>query len=159
MVNSIPWNQNQIKIFGKNFLEPRLTQFYGPAYSYSNVHWPKKPFPSVLKPLLENMNNYCGFEFNAALLNYYRNGTDSMGWHSDNEKEMDQSCIASLSLGATRKFKLRLKEDHSTQKEFLLENNSLLIMRYFQERWQHSIPKTTKNIEARINITFRKILS
>ena len=151
------WSQKQIKVFGKTHNEPRLTAWFGPEYSYSSITWKSVPFPELLKPALAKISETADFEFNAALFNYYGDGADSMGWHSDDEKEMDSSCIASISLGESRRFLLRKKQDHQQKKEFLLKNNDLLLMKNIQENWQHSIPKTSRSLTGRINITFRRI--
>lgn len=159
LVQQISWRQNEIKIFGKLHKEPRLTQWFGPPYSYSSIHWPEKEMPEILRPLLRQTEQACNFKFNAALLNLYRDGSDSMGWHSDDEPEIDHTCIASISFGATRKFKVRKKNDPTVKKDFSLNHGSLLIMKNAQFDWQHSVPKTRKNLEPRLNITFRRILT
>ncbi|MFK7756586.1 MAG: alpha-ketoglutarate-dependent dioxygenase AlkB [Flavobacteriales bacterium] len=153
----VDWRQNDITIFGKTYPEPRLTAWYGPPYKYSSIQWEAQDMPEFLKALQRETEQLCNFSFNAALLNYYRDGQDSMGWHSDDEKEIDQSCIASLSFGASRKLKFRLKSDHSVKEELILTHGSLLIMNDYQELWQHSIPKTKRVSEPRLNITFRRV--
>ena len=158
LVKEVNWQQNQIKVFGKTHLEPRLTQWFGPPYSYSSISWPAKEIPEFLAVLQRETEELCKFKFNAALLNYYRDGNDSMGWHSDDEKEIDQSCIASLSFGAVRKFKVRKKKDHGVKQDFILNHGSALIMKNAQELWQHSVPKSRKVVDPRLNITFRRIL-
>jgi alkylated DNA repair dioxygenase AlkB len=110
----------------------------------------------VIKTKLEQIS---GSEFNSCLLNFYHDGSDGMGWHSDDEKELDaQAPIASLSLGAKRKFAFRHKKDKTTTPLFL-ENGSALIMHApTQEYWQHSLLKTKTSTTPRINLTFRKII-
>jgi alkylated DNA repair dioxygenase AlkB len=153
----VEWRQNSIRIFGNVLPEPRLTAWYGLEYRYSNIQWPEREFPSFLIPLKEEVERHCNFEFNSVLLNLYRDGQDSMGWHRDNEPEMDQSVIASVSFGASRKFKL--KERKGTEKmDVLLESGSLLIMNDLQENWLHAIPKTKLCASPRINLTFRRIM-
>lgn len=156
--HQVDWTQNTIKIFGKEHLEPRLTAWFGPAYKYSSIQWNEKPMPDFLAKLTREVEEYANYEFNAALLNFYRDGQDSMGWHSDDEPEIDQTCIASLSIGASRKFKLRNKTNHDEQREFVLEHGSLLLMNDYQKDWQHAVPKTKKVNEPRINITFRNVM-
>tara|TARA_B100000795_G_scaffold112639_1_gene83513 strand:- start:15030 stop:15578 length:549 start_codon:yes stop_codon:yes gene_type:complete len=151
------WKQNQLKLFGRTHNEPRLTAWFGPKYSYSSITWESSPFPEFLKMALDKVSDAADFNFNAALINYYRDGSDSMGWHSDDEKEIDQSCIASLSFGEERRFLLRNKQGLKLKKEFLLKDNDLLLMNNLQKNWQHSIPKTTRPLSGRINITFRRI--
>lgn len=153
---NIDWKQNHIHIFGKQHLEPRLTQWFGPPYRYSSIQWAANPFPTDLEILRKRLSLELDFDFNAVLLNYYRSGADGMGWHSDNEKEMNAELIASISLGAARKICFRSKI--SGQKmEFILPINSLLVMKNFQLNWQHSIPKSKKQLPPRINLTFRNI--
>ncbi len=156
---TIPWRQNRIKIFGKEHLEPRLTAWCGPAYKYSSIQWPETPFNEILKPALEKLRTDLNFAFNSVLLNYYRNGQDSMGWHSDNEPELDDSCIASLSFGGERRMVFRHKNNHTNKQEILLKDGYLLVMRNYQNNWQHSIPKSKKMNEPRINLTFRRIIT
>ena len=95
---SLPWQQNTIRVFGKEHLEPRLTCYFGPAYTYSNVHWKANELPPILFQLKKEIEHLAQAEFNAVLCNYYRDGQDSMGWHIDNEKEMDSSVIASVGI-------------------------------------------------------------
>jgi len=153
----INWRQNQIKIFGKTYDEPRLTAWFGPAYKYSSIRWESRPFPPQLSKLLHDVSVACAFPFNAVLCNFYRDGNDAMGWHADNEPEINTSCIASLSLGASRTmfFKSRHNEEKITIE---LHNKTLLVIENMQENWLHAIPKRKKITEARINLTFRQIL-
>lgn len=156
LLQQVNWRQNTIRVFGKNHLEPRLTAWYGPPYRYSSIQWDALPIPLFLQPLHRKVCEIAQRPFNAVLLNLYRDGNDSMGWHSDNEPEMETSCIASLSLGASRKMAFR----HISTGEKLsitLSHNSLLLMEYFQDQWQHSIPKTKSALTPRINLTFRLI--
>lgn len=153
---SIPWQQNRIRIFGKDYPEPRLTAWFGPAYTYSGIQWPASAMPDFLSEMAIKLTDFTGFEFNAVLANYYRNGRDSMGWHRDNEPEMDTSLIASLSFGASRIFKIRERASRRTH-SLELENASLLLMRDMQDDWEHAIMKTTKETGPRINLTFRRI--
>jgi len=92
--SQVNWRQNNITIFGKTHPEPRLTAWYGPPYKYSSIQWEAQKMPGFLEALQRETEHHCNFKFNAALLNYYRNGQDSMGWHSDDEPEIDQTCIA-----------------------------------------------------------------
>ncbi len=154
---SLPWQQNTIRVFGKEHLEPRLTCYFGPAYSYSNVHWKANEFPPTLFQLKQEIEDLAQAEFNAVLCNYYRDGQDSMGWHSDNEKEMDSTMIASVSIGGERVIKFKSRGDKKTL-SFSLPHGSLLLMENFQTNWQHAIGKV-KSASPRINFTFRKIYS
>lgn len=156
LLTSIEWQHNKIRVFGKEYLEPRLTAWYGPPYKYSNIQWPEKSIPECLLGLKTMVEEFAEAQFNSVLLNYYRDGKDSMGWHSDNEPEMDQSIIASVSLGATRTIRFRNKTTDETM-NIELKNGSVLLMKNFQENWQHAIPKREKVMEPRLNLTFRKI--
>jgi len=152
---SLPWQQNTIRVFGKEHLEPRLTCYFGPAYTYSNVHWKANELPPILFQLKQKIEHLAQAEFNAVLCNYYRDGQDSMGWHSDNEKEMDAAVIASVSIGGERVIKFRSRKDEK-KLAFNLPHGSLLLMNNFQDNWQHSIGKV-KSASPRINFTFRKM--
>ncbi|MEO0405037.1 MAG: alpha-ketoglutarate-dependent dioxygenase AlkB, partial [Bacteroidota bacterium] len=148
---------NSIKVFGKEYQEPRLTEYYGPPYQYSSIAWPEQEIPNWLSPLKLQLCELSQFSFNSVLLNYYRDGQDSMGWHRDNEKEMDSSVIASLSFGAERIFKIRHRDSKKTI-NIPLKNGDVLIMRDLQEDHEHSIPKTKKVLDPRINLTFRRMI-
>lgn len=156
-----PWQQDHITVFGKTHLQPRLTALYGnKEYSYSNITMSPSPFTKtlyLLKTLIEDLSKET---FNVCLLNLYRNGNDSNGWHSDDEKSLGVNpVIASLSLGATRSFHLKHKNDNNQKHKLLLTHNSLLIMKgETQHYWKHQIPKTKKLVTERINITFRNII-
>jgi alkylated DNA repair dioxygenase AlkB len=158
----IEWQQGNIKIFGKIIKEPRLTAWYGEkAYTYSGKLNHPKPWNPLLMELKNEVEHYTKIEFNSVLLNYYRNGADSMGWHSDDENELgEMPFICSLSFGSERKFQIRTKFDKKIYQSLLLGNGSLLMMQNdFQQNYQHQVPKTTKKIGERINLTFRKILT
>lgn len=162
LLENTPWQQDEITVYGKKHLQPRLTALYGnegKPYSYSNItmqphHWTITL--QKIKSLIENISNT---NFTTVLLNYYRNGSDSNGWHADNEKELGKNpVIASLSLGAERSFHLKHNTDVNQKKNIILEDGSLLLMKgTTQHFWKHQIPKTTKTIGSRINLTFRVI--
>lgn len=158
----VNWQQQQLRIFGKTHDIPRLTAFYGEnglGYSYSCVKHDATPWHPTLLEMKEQVEAEASCTFNVALLNLYRSGADSVGWHSDDEKELGENpIIASVSLGGPRKFQLRTTSDHSMRHEIMLEHGSLIIMKgNSQHRWQHQIPKSSEVEMARINITFRKI--
>lgn len=157
-----PWQQQSVKIFGKWIPEPRLTCFYGDAgknYEYSGLRLEPLAWTPALLQLKNLAESYSGTLFNVALLNYYRDWKDSMGWHRDNEPELGtEPIIASFSLGAARKFSLRNFADKSVIQSIILEPGSLLVMGgKIQSCWEHCVPKTSK-AEERINITFRRII-
>lgn len=151
------WSQNDIRVFGQWHKEPRLTAWWGPAYAYASVQWPARPLTGAIADLAKDVGKAAGFDFNAVLVNGYRDGQDAMGWHRDNEREIDTSCIASLSLGASRTFKIR---DRRTKKVMNLElkHGDLLVMEHLQDVHEHSVPKRTKVHEPRLNFTFRRLV-
>lgn len=159
---SVPWQQDDITVFGKTYAQPRLTALFGnngKAYSYSNITMFPHIFKGELLDIKKKVDEEIGEVFTTCLLNLYRDGRDSNGWHADDEKELGQDpTIASISLGHERYFHLRHKNDKSLRHKMLLEHGSLLLMRGgTQHFWQHQIPKTSKNIGERINLTFRII--
>jgi len=157
---SVPWQQDDIKVFGKVYPQPRLTAFYGhgqKTYSYANITMNTRPFSKELLDIKTLIKNKAEVEFNACLLNLYRNGKDSNGWHSDDEKELGENpVIASISLGQDRFFHIRHKKHKELKHKLLLQHGSLLLMRgETQHHWHHQLPKTAKHIGERINLTFR----
>jgi len=161
--NNISWKQEQVKVFGKWYLQPRLTAFYAKntkSYSYSSLKLEPLPFSLELLSIKENIENHIQLKFTSCLANLYRDGKDSNGWHADDEKELGENpVIASLSLGEARFFKFRNKENHLLKEKILLEPGSLLIMKgATQHFWQHQLPKTQKKVGERINLTFRILL-
>lgn len=160
--DEIAWRQDQIKLFGKTHLIPRLQAFQsepGIQYRYSGLSLNGDNWHPALNELRNQMYDLCGHHFNACLLNLYRDGKDSMGWHADDEPELGLNpVIASISLGQTRRFLLRRKDDHAQKHELKLTHGSLLIMAgSLQHHWQHSIPRSAPVQDARINLTFRQI--
>jgi alkylated DNA repair dioxygenase AlkB len=153
-----PWKQEKGS-FGRPF--PRLTAYYadeGVSYTYSGVTHPALSWPDYLVAIRRRIKQAAGAPMNSLLLNYYRTGDDSMGFHSDDEPELGVNpVVPSLSLGATRQFVLR----HGRTKEritYELTHGSLLVMAgTTQHNWQHTIPKTRKPVGERINLTFRNI--
>jgi len=157
-----PWQQDTIKLFGKEHLQPRLTALYGnneKAYSYSSVTMQPLTFSPELLKIKTALEKIALCSFTSCLLNYYRDGSDSNGWHADNEKELGKNpIIASLSLGAERYFHLRHNKLKEERRKILLTSGSLLLMQgETQHFWKHQIPKTKKLIAPRINLTFRII--
>ncbi|MEM8846000.1 MAG: alpha-ketoglutarate-dependent dioxygenase AlkB [Bacteroidota bacterium] len=157
-----PWQQDDIKVFGKVYAQPRLTALYGnngKSYSYSNITMKAHPFTKELQQLKDLVDQEAAAAFTTCLLNLYRDGKDSNGWHADDEKELGQNpIIASISLGAGRFFHLRHKSDKNLKHKILLEHGSLLLMKgETQHFWQHQIAKTAKKVDERINLTFRII--
>lgn len=163
LTSTINWKHEHITLFGKEVLQPRLTALYGDkgiSYTYSHREMEANVWTSELSILKQMLEKFCDSEFNCVLLNYYRNGNDSMGWHRDNEKSLGVNpTIASLSFGAERLFEFRNYSNKKEKVKITLANGSLLIMKNkTQELYEHQVPKTKKNLETRINLTFRKIL-
>ena len=157
-----PWQQDDIKVFGKVYAQPRLTALYGinqKTYSYSNIEMTPHALTPTLSDLKQKVDQTCEVNFTTMLLNYYRDGKDSNGWHADNEKELGKNpIIASLSFGEERFFHLKHRTDKTLKHKLLLQHGSLLLMKgETQHKWLHQIPKTAKQIQGRINITFRII--
>lgn len=162
LLDNTDWQQDTITVYGKTHLTPRLTRWVGEPwmdYTYSNHTMKACSWEPLLLSIKQQIENATGESFNSVLLNYYRDGKDSNGWHSDDEPELgEQPVIASLSLGAPRAFHLRHKRDKSLRHNMTLEHGSLLMMRgKTQACWQHHIPKRAK-AEGRLNLTFRTIV-
>ena len=163
LLTTVPWKNDVVIICGKRIVTARQVAWYGDSrYSYTYSGTPKIALPWTrelldLKTLVEDKAQ-CSF--NSCLCNLYHDGSEGMGWHSDDEKALGQgTAIGSLSLGAQRKFYLRHKKKDRLQVSMELENGSLLVMRgATQKFWQHSVPKTAKLIAPRINLTFRTIV-
>ena len=162
LLRKTPWQQDDIKVFGKVYQQPRLTAFYADnrkAYSYSNIQMEPFEFNQVLKEIKGAVEEICDIRFSSCLLNLYRNGMDSNGWHADDEKELGiNPVIASVSLGAERVFNLKHRRNKAWKHKLTLEHGSLLLMKgSTQHNWLHQIPKTKKDVGKRINLTFRII--
>lgn len=162
LLNEIPWQLDNITIFGKTHPQPRLTALFGnegKPYSYSNIVMQPHPWNPILMFIKTEIETICDENFTTVLLNLYRDGRDSNGWHADNEKELGRNpVIASVSFGAERSFHLKHNSIPDAKQKITLENGSLLLMKgETQHFWKHQIPKTTKPIGSRINLTFRII--
>lgn len=160
---TISWQQDDIKVFGKTYKQPRLTALYAnnnKPYAYSNITMTPLPFTDELKRIKTDVEKTAEHQFTSVLLNLYRNGNDSNGWHADNEKELGKNpVIASLSFGAPRAFHFKHRQLKDEKHKLILEHGSLLIMKgEMQHYWLHQIPKTKKVIGERINLTFRTIV-
>jgi alkylated DNA repair dioxygenase AlkB len=159
--NNVEWKQESMNMYGKQLNFPRLTAWYGDndkPYSFSGIKLSPQPWNEELLEIKNRIEPKASVTFNSVLLNRYRNGNDSISWHTDAEKELGRNpIIASVNFGATRKFQLR----HIYTKEKLeieLAHGSLLIMQgELQHFWQHQVPKTKELKTERINLTFRVI--
>ena len=159
--NNTPWEQNFIRLFGKDVSEPRLSAWHAEAnlpYTYSGVPRTPHPWKEPLSTLRTACEAHTGQSFNGALLNLYRTGLDAMGWHSDDEAVNGPNpVIASISLGAERRFDFRHKQSREMI-SVVLPHGSLLVMSgACQTFWLHRIAKTTRQTEPRINVTFRTL--
>lgn len=162
LLEQTPWQQDKITVYGKTHLQPRLTALYGnegKPYSYSNIKMLPHHWTFLLQKIKFHIESISNVSFTTVLLNYYRNGSDSNGWHADDEKELGTNpIIASVSFGANRTFQLKHHLNKNLKKSIVLEHGSLLIMKgTTQHFWKHQIPKTAKLIGPRINLTFRVI--
>ena len=162
LIDSIAWRQEQITVYGKSYLQPRLSAWHGElSYSYSGITMKPLPWTQTLMRIKECVEDLLAYEFNSVLLNLYRDHNDSMGMHSDNERELgERPMIASLSLGEERTFLLK----HKTRKDLKtiklpLPTGSLLLMKgSTQTHWNHGIAKEKRPCGPRVNLTFRRIL-
>jgi len=162
LITEVPWQQRTVTMYGKEILMPRLTAWYGDnnkTYSFSGTKFDPVAWTNELKELKEKIEILTKLPFNSVLLNYYRDGNDSVAWHSDDETELGVNPnIASLSIGQSRTFEFRHKKDHHKKYSLALEDGSLLIMKGdLQHHWEHRIPKSEAHKLPRINLTFRSI--
>lgn len=159
LLRDTPWRHETVVVYGKRHLQPRLTAWYGEAgYTYSGLRLAPMPLTPLLAELRGAVEAATGQRYNSVLLNYYRDGADSMGMHSDDEPELGpRPAIASLSYGATRTFILRHKQSKRTLKFALADGNLLLMAGVLQQHWLHGINKTAKPTGPRLNLTFRYI--
>jgi alkylated DNA repair dioxygenase AlkB len=159
---SVSWQSREIRIAGKSVAEPRLTAWVGDpeaVYTYSGRRNVPEPWSDVLGELRRRISLAACEDMNSVLCNLYRDGHDSMGFHADKERELgDNPVIASLSLGATRRFQLRHRSDATARLDLDLESGSLLVMRgTLQHHFRHAVPKQPAVREPRINLTFRRV--
>lgn len=158
---TLAWQQDYITLFGQTHKVPRLQVWMGDSdahYQYSGLALSPQPWSPTVQAIKQSIEKRCHHHFNSVLINLYRDGQDSNGWHSDDEPELgDNPVIASLSLGATRRFRLRHKYQKAQAPCSLdLSHGSLLLMAgTTQQYWQHCLTKTTRRVGPRINLTFR----
>jgi alkylated DNA repair dioxygenase AlkB len=156
------WRQEQIKLYGKLIDLPRRTAWYGDegrSYTYSGITVTPNPWMPVLLEIKKEIEIVSGVIFNSVLLNLYRTERDSVAWHSDDEPELGRNpVIGSVSFGATRRFQFKHKRDKAPRQKIDLPHGSYLLMKGLtQHSWLHQVPKETKPLGARINLTFRVI--
>jgi alkylated DNA repair dioxygenase AlkB len=161
--DQVGWEHKEIEIAGRTFLQPRLTAWYGDPgarYSYSGITLEPVPWHPVLAEIRARIESDTGHRLNSVLCNLYRDGDDAMGWHSDREKELGPNpVIASVSLGAARRFVLKHRKKAAPNVVIELEGGSLLLMTgSTQHEWRHTLPRTRTPVGARINLTYRRIV-
>ena len=159
----VPWEQKAIRLFGRSILQPRLVAWVGDPealYTYSGLTLDPHPWTPILSALRARASADAGVDYNSVLLNLYRDGNDSMGLHADDERELGpEPVIASLSLGAVRRFVLRPTTPGGERRDLDLPAGSLLVMSAeVQRRYRHGVPKQPAISGARINLTFRRIV-
>lgn len=160
LIGETGWRAESITLWGRQFLQPRLSAWQGEKrYTYSGLTLAPQPFSALVLDIRHAVQQATGRRFNSVLLNYYRDGRDSMGMHSDDEAELGpEPAIASVSFGATRTFILRHKRSKRTVR-LDLDSGSLLFMSgSTQKNWAHGINKTSRPIGPRVNLTFRYIV-
>lgn len=163
LLREVPWEVHRVRLFGRELPSPRLSCWIGDAgavYRYSGSRFEPHPWLPELAALRDRLQAELGRPFNSVLANRYRGGADAMGWHSDDEPELGpEPVIASLSLGATRRFLLRHRRDPALRLALDLEPGSLLLMEGpTQRHWRHALPRTARPVGERINLTFRHVL-
>lgn len=159
----VAWEVHRIRLFGREVDSPRLSCWIGDpeaSYRYSGVRFEPRPWPDALLPVRVRLEQALGHGFNSVLANLYRDGRDAMGWHSDAEPELGtHPVIASISLGAARRFAFRHRQQAERKLSFELPHGSLLVMAGDTQRfYRHCLPRTAKPVGERINLTFRRIL-
>ena len=162
LTQTIDWRQDWITVYGRSLPQPRLSAWVGDpgkAYTYSGITMQPSGWTDTLLDLKASLDAIAGVTFNSVLLNLYRAGNDSMGWHSDDEPELGRNpVIGSLSLGGTRQFRLRHKHQKALKAKLALTSGSFLLMQgTTQHYWQHQVPKTKRAVPPRLNLTFRVI--
>lgn len=166
LIESIAWTQQPIRMFGREVMQPRLTSWMGEAaYTYSGRRHEPAPMPAIVATIRTWLETTTGARFNSVLANMYRNGSDSVSWHADDEPELGiEPTIASLSFGASRAFKIRCSDTACTRPAcggnwtLELAHGDLLVMSGPSQRdYQHAVPKTARPVEPRVNLTFRQV--
>jgi alkylated DNA repair dioxygenase AlkB len=161
LASELTWEQRAIELFGKRVLQPRLIAWAGELpYRYSGQTLEPRAATPALAALFDEVRERARLEFNHALVNRYRDGNDSMGFHADAEPELGENpLVASLSLGATRRFVIVHKRDAKDRLELELNHGSLLVMGgTMQHHYRHGLPRTARPVAERINVTFRRLL-
>jgi alkylated DNA repair dioxygenase AlkB len=163
LITQAPWQQRIVKMYDKEVVTPRLTAWYGDPHTYDYTvlgNAEPTPWTPALLKIKDLVETVAGVKFNSVLLNYYRDGNDSVAWHSDKERALGtHPTIASVSFGQVRSFDIRKKSNHAERYSIRLEDGSLMIMKgNLQTEWEHRIAKSNKPIKARLNLTFRVVI-
>jgi alkylated DNA repair dioxygenase AlkB len=165
LVESLPLRQEALKLFGRENQTPRLTSWHGDpecAYRYSGRTFEPHPWTRELADVRARLREATGYDFNGVLANFYRDGSDSMGAHSDDERELgphpDDIAVASVSLGARRRFLLERKRGGDRREYLLGEGDLLLMTGTTQRHFKHWVPRTSKPVGPRLNLTFRVLV-
>lgn len=162
LIDNVPWKQRTQKKYDKDVITPRLTAWYGDdekSYHLGGNEFSVNAWTPELLSLKYKIEKLTGYQFNSALLNFYRDGNDSVAWHRDKESELgNRPVIASVSLGEVRNFDFRNKDNHRNKYSLPLQHGSLLIMKGdLQTNWEHRIAKSSRPMQPRVNLTFRNI--
>jgi alkylated DNA repair dioxygenase AlkB len=163
VVASTPWRQDHLHVYGRQVAVPRLQSWHGDdgrTYTYSGIRLEAQPWTPPMLEVRAAVEAVCGLQFDSVLANQYRDGSDGVAWHRDDEPELGRwPPIASVSLGAPRRFVLRDRFDHTHRHELTLESGSLLVMAgATQHRWDHRVPTTRRPVGPRCNLTFRRLV-
>jgi alkylated DNA repair dioxygenase AlkB len=161
--DEINWRQDKMKLCGKDIDLPRKTAWYGDqdkSYTFSGIHLNPEPWTPTLLKVKERIEEVSRAQFNSVLLNLYRHGNDGISWHTDAEPELGENpVIGSVSFGGARRFMFRHGQDKNLKAEVELTHGSFLLMAgETQHFWQHQVPKTARQVDPRINLTFRVII-
>jgi alkylated DNA repair dioxygenase AlkB len=161
--DQINWRQDKMKLYGKDIDLPRKTAWYGDqekSYRFSGIHLKPEPWTPTLLEIKDRIEEFALVRFNSVLLNLYRDGNDGISWHTDAERELGVNpVIGSVSFGGARRFMFRHRKLQDLKAEIELTHGSFLLMAgETQHFWQHQVPKTTRNVKPRINLTFRVII-
>ena len=161
LCEATPWEQHLLTVFGRAVKAPRLSAWYGDSgasYRYSGVQLEALPWSPALLEIKGVVEGLVDASFNSVLLNLYRDGADSVGWHADAEPELGKNpTIASVSLGAARLFRLQHKKRRLRVALELPPGSVLVMCGVTQHHWRHSLPKTRHQVGARVNLTFRRV--
>lgn len=161
LLASVPWEQARLIVFGRRVEEPRMSSWFAPEgmdYVYSNTSRTAHPMLPGIDTLREHISAFTGARFNSVLANLYRDGNDRLGWHADNEEcNGPEPVIASVSLGAERRFDLRHRESGTTVRTLLPHGSLLMMSGRLQQRWVHQVPRMAKVTSPRVNLTFRLV--